>query len=334
MKHFVIVAILVVASTIAIRAGLNSIGLLPELASVQGTSTDQLFGLYVWATAFVFSLIVVTLVYALIAFRRKQGETGEGVHVTGNSSLEIAWTVVPLLIVVYLAFIGAQSLADTRRIDPSAMVVKVITGQWYWQFQYPDYGIGTTELYLPVGKQVDLQMTSRDVIHGFFVPEFRLKQDIVPGRTVELRITPSVIGNYKVECSQLCGSNHAYMTAAVDVVSQADFDAWVAEQKAAAGENPVLLGEQLASQYGCTVCHSADGSKKIGPTWLHLYQSQVPLSDGTKVTADEQYLINSITNSNQQIVEGYTANVMPATFGQTLDKNQIAALVAYLESLK
>ena len=334
MKHFVIVAILVVASTIAIRAGLNSIGLLPELASVQGTSTDQLFGLYVWATAFVFSLIVVTLVYALIAFRRKQGETGEGVHVTGNSSLEIAWTVVPLLIVVYLAFIGAQSLADTRRIDPSAMVVKVITGQWYWQFQYPDYGIGTTELYLPVGKQVDLQMTSRDVIHGFFVPEFRLKQDIVPGRTVELRITPSVIGNYKVECSQLCGSNHAYMTAAVDVVSQADFDAWVAKQKATAGENPVLLGEQLSTQYGCAVCHSADGSKKIGPTWLHLVQSQVPLSDGTKVTADEQYLINSITNSNQQIVEGYTANVMPATFGQTLDKNQIAALVAYLESLK
>ena len=334
MKHFVIVALLVVACTIALHAGLDKAGLLPQLASVQGTSTDQLFGLYIWATAFVFSLIVVTLVYALIVFRRREGETGDGVHVTGNSKLEIAWTVVPLLVVIYLAFLGAQSLAETRRIDPSAMVVKVVTGQWYWQFQYPDYGVITTELYLPVGKQVDLQMTSTDVIHGFFVPQFRLKQDIVPGRTVDLRITPSELGKYTVECSQLCGSNHAYMTAAVVVVAQADFDAWVAKQKAAAGENPVLLGESLATQYGCAVCHSTDGSKKIGPTWLHLYQAQVPLTDGSKVSADAQYLSTSITDPNAQIVAGYTANVMPSTFGQTLDKNQIAALVAYIESLK
>jgi cytochrome c oxidase subunit 2 len=334
MKHFIIVAILVIASTFAIRDGLNSIGLLPQLASAQGASTDQLFDLYVWATAFVFSLIVVTLLYALLVFRRRKGESGDGVHVTGNSTLEITWTVVPLLAVIYLAFVGARSLADTRRIDPSAMVVKVITGQWYWQFQYPDYGISTTELYLPIGKQVDLQMTSTDVLHSFFVPEFRLKQDIVPGRTVELRITPSVIGNYKVTCSQLCGSNHSYMTTAVDVVSQADFAAWVSKQKAAAGENPVLLGEQLSTQYGCAVCHSSDGSKKIGPTWQHLYHSRVTLADGTQVTVDEQYLIDAITDPNLQIPAGYAANVMPATFGQTLDKTQIAALVAYLESLK
>ncbi len=334
MKHFLIVAVLVIASTFAIHAGLASIGLLPKEASAQAVNTDQLFNIYIWATAFVFSLIVVILVYALVVFRRKKGETGDGAYFTSNSTLEIAWTLVPLIAVIYLAYIGGQSLSANRRIDPSAMVIKVISGQWYWQFQYPDYGIATTELYMPVGKQVDLQMTSVDVIHGFFVPEFRLKQDLVPGRTIDLRINPTVIGKYTLECSQLCGSNHSYMTATVAVVSQTDFDAWVASQKAASSQNPALLGEQLAGQYGCTTCHSTDGSAKIGPTWLHLYQSQVTLEDGSKVAADQKYLADSITNPNLQIVKGYPANVMPATFAQALTQDQVNALVAYLESLK
>ncbi len=334
MKHFVIISILVVLSTFAIHAGLVSIGLLPAQASAQAISIDQLFGIYTWAIAFVFSLIIVILFYSLIVFRRRKGETGEGTRIEGNSLLEAAWTIIPFAVVLYLAYLGAQSLGETRRIDPSAMVVKVITGQWYWQFQYPDYAVATTDLYLPVGKQVDLQMTSRDVIHAFFVPEFRLKQDILPGRTVDLRVTPTVIGHYKVECSQLCGTNHAYMTSNVVVVSEADFQAWIVKQQASASEDPALRGQQLATQYGCAVCHSVDGSKKIGPTWLGLYQSQVPLSDGTKVTADQQYLTNSITNPNLQVVAGFSPNVMPQTFGQTLDQSQVQALIAYIESLK
>lgn len=334
MKHFLIVVVLIVASTFAIHAGLTSIHLFPIEASAQAAYPDQLFGFYVWATAFVFSLIIVPLVYSLILFRRRKGDTTEGQNFKGNSTLEVIWTIIPLIFVIGLAYVGAQNLADERRVDPSAMVVKVVTGQWYWQFQYPDYGISTTDLYLPLDKQVDLQMTSKDVIHSFFVPEFRVKQDILPGRTVDLRVTPTVIGNYKVECSQLCGSNHSYMVTGVDVVTQQNFDAWVASQKANAAQNPTLLGEQLAGQYGCTVCHSTDGTTKIGPTWLHLYELRVPLSDGTTVMADETYLTNSISNPNLQIVKGFSPNVMPGTFGQTLDKNQIATLVAYIESLK
>jgi cytochrome c oxidase subunit 2 len=334
MKHFIINAVLVIASTFAIHSGLSSIGLLPALASLQGVSIDQLFGIYTWGIAFLFSLIVVVLLYSLVVFRRKPGETGDGAHIEGNSKLEIAWTVLPLIAVLYLASLGAQSLGQTRQIDPSAMVVKVIAGQWYWQFQYPDYGIGSGDLYLPVGKQVDLQMTSNDVIHSFFVPEFRLKQDILPGRTVDLRVTPTVIGQYTVSCAQLCGTNHAYMTAKVMVVSQSDFQAWVTKQQTTASQNPVLRGEQLAQQFGCPVCHSEDGSKKTGPTWLHLYQSSVSLSDGTKVTADDKYLSNSIIDPNLQIVAGFQPNVMPQTFGKTLDASQLQAILAYLESLK
>jgi cytochrome c oxidase subunit 2 len=334
MKHFLIIAFLVIVSTFVIHAGLSSVGLLPALASAQGVSVDQLFRIYEWGIAFLFSLIVVPLLYSLVVFRRKKGESGDGVHIEGNSKLEIAWTVLPLIAVLFLASLGAQSLAQTRQIDPSAMQVNVIAGQWYWQFQYPQYGVGSGDLYLPVGKQVDLQMTSNDVIHSFFVPEFRIKQDILPGRTIDLRITPTVIGQYKVSCAQLCGSNHAYMVANVVVVSQSEFQAWITQQQATASQNPVLHGLQLVQGLGCLVCHSTDGSRKTGPTWQHLYQFTVILADGSKVVADEKYLSSSITNPNLQIVAGFSPNVMPGTFGKTLDASQIQAIVAYIESLK
>jgi cytochrome c oxidase subunit 2 len=334
MKHFVIIAILVIASTIAIHAGLSSIGLLPVQASAQAVSIDQLFGIYMWAIAFVFSLIMVILLYGLFVFRRRKGETGEGTNFEGNNTLEIAWTVLPLLAVLYLAYLGARSLSETRRIDPSAMIVKVIAEQWNWQFQYPDYLFSSKDLYLPVGKQVDLQMTSLDVIHSFYVPEFRLKQDILPGRTEDLRITPTRIGHYKVNCAQLCGAHHTDMTANVVVVSEADFLAWTKQEIASAPKNPVLIGQQLASLYGCAVCHSIDGTKKIGPTWLHLYNSSVPLADGTKMTADATYIHTCIVNPNLHVVAGFSPNVMPATFGQALTEPQIQNLIAYIESLK
>ena len=214
--------------------------------------------------------------YSLIVFRRRKGETGDGAYITGNSRLEVIWTLIPLGTVIFVAYIGALSLADVLRIDPSAMVVKVIGGQWFWKFQYPDYGFSTDKLYLPVNRQVDLQMTSLDVIHSFWVPEFRVKQDLVPGRTTDLRITPIMIGQYKVRCSELCGTRHAYMEAAVIVVSQEDFDKWAAQQKSAAPADPVLLGEQLAQQNGCANCHSTDGSKGRGPTWKGLGWLQSP----------------------------------------------------------
>jgi cytochrome c oxidase subunit 2 len=334
MKHFIIIAVLVIASTFAIHTGLSSIGLLPVLASAQGVSIDQLFGIYIWAIAFVFSLIMVIMLYSLVVFRRRKGETGEGTHFEGNNTLEVIWTVIPLIAVLYLAFLGARSLGETRRIDPSAMVVKVIAEQWSWQFQYPDYLFSSKDLYLPVGKQIDFQMTSLDVTHSFYVPEFRLKQDILPGRTVDLRITPSRIGNYTLTCAQLCGTHHADMVANVVVVSQTDFLAWTQKEIASAPKDPVLIGQQLASLYGCAVCHSTDGTKKVGPTWLHLYNSSVPLSDGTKVTADVTYLTNSIKNPNLQIVAGFSPNVMPDTFAQALTDTQIQNLIAYIESLK
>jgi cytochrome c oxidase subunit 2 len=333
MKHVVIIFVLVVACTFLIHTGLTNIGLLPTEASAQAVEIDQLFGIHIWLISALFSLIMVVLIYSLIVFRRKKGETGDGAYITGNSTLEVLWTAIPLLAVIVLAYIGGKSLGVIRRIDPSAMQVKVTAGQWFWQYQYPDYGITTTDLYLPVGRQVDLVMTSNDVIHSFWVPEFRVKQDLVPGHTTDLRITPTLIGDYKVRCAELCGASHAYMEGLVKVVSQGDFDNWISQQQSAAPMDPALRGQQLTQQYGCTNCHSIDGSENIGPTWLNLYQSEVELSDGSSVIADDNYLKTSIVNPNLQVVAGYSANIMP-NFGDLLDQTAVEALVSYIITIK
>jgi cytochrome c oxidase subunit 2 len=333
MKHFIIVSIIVVLGTFLVYFCLISLGLLPQQASLQAVPIDKLFNIHLWLISFLFSLIVGILLYSLVVFRRREGETGDGAYITGNTGLEALWTLIPLIAVIFLAYIGALSLAEVQRIDPSARVIKVIAGQWFWKFQYPDYGFSSDKLYLPVNQQVDLQMTSQDVIHSFWVPEFRVKQDLVPGRTTDLRITPTIIGQYKVRCSELCGANHAYMEGAVNVVSQGDFEKWANQQKSAAPVDPVLRGQQLAQQYGCANCHSIDGSKKIGPTWKGVPDSKILLSDGSSAIADKNYLTTSIVNPNYQIVAGFPANVMPS-FANTLDQTEVEALVAYIQSLK
>ncbi|MFH2040007.1 MAG: cytochrome c oxidase subunit II [Chloroflexota bacterium] len=333
MKHFIVVAIIVILFTFLVYTGLNSIGLLPVQASAQSVSIDNLFQIHVGLISFLFALIISILVYSLIVFRRKKGETGDGAHIVGNSTLEIAWSIIPLFIVIFLAYMGAYSLGEVRRIDMSALQVKVTAGQWYWQFQYPEYGVTSTELYLPVNRQVDLQMSSNDVIHSFWVPEFRVKQDIVPGQVTELRITPTLLGNYKVLCAELCGASHAYMEGLVMVVDLPTFENWIANQQATVEVDPVLKGQQLVQQYGCTTCHSLDGSIKIGPSWKELYESTVTLDDGSTIFADQAYLTSSILEPNLYVHEGFPSNVMPS-FNEILDQTQVESIVAFIESLK
>ncbi len=333
MITYVAIFILVIASTFLIHSGLLALHLLPTEASAQSIPVDKLFNVHFWLISFLFSLIMVVLIYCLIFYRRRKGDTSDGAYLTGSTPLEITWTSIPLLAVLVLAYTGAVTLGATQVIDPTALRVKVTAGQWYWRYDYPDFSVSSSDLYLPVNIQTDLQMTSVDVIHSFWVPEFRVKQDVIPGRTVELRVTPILIGNYIVRCSELCGLRHAYMEGNVKVVSQADFAKWISEQQSAAPPSPEVRGEQLASQYGCANCHSTDGSSKIGPTWLHLYGSNVKLSDGTTVLADDNYIKTSIISPNSQIVAGFPSSVMP-DFSTVLDQTMVEALLAYIKTLK
>ncbi len=343
MRHYVITGVLVVVLAIATYAGLMAIKLMPVEASAQSIPIDQLWNVEIAIICFLFALIMVPLIYSLIVFRRKKGDTSDGPHIEGNNTLEIIWTVIPLITVLVLAYMGTYTLGEVMAVDPNALEINVTARQWSWEFDYPA-GFTSTELHLPVNRQVVLNMQSTDVIHSFFVPQFRMKQDILPGRITTYRVTPDLIGTYQVECAQLCGLKHSYMTAPVIVSSQADYDSWIQTQLAAAAvaaQTPIGRGQQLVAKYGCTGCHSVDGSSTgIAPTWKGLYLSQVKMSGGTNVapgtvvTANEAYLIESIVNPSAKIVDGFQDNVMPKTFGTVLSQSQISDIVAYIESLK
>jgi cytochrome c oxidase subunit II len=337
MRHFVIVGILVIIMAVLTYVGLDSAGLMPAQASTQAVDIDWMWNLEVVAISFLFALITVPLVYSLIVFRRKKGDTTDAVHMEGNTRLEIAWTIVPLFIVLAYAYLGAVNLADTRRADPEAMVVNVTGLQWSWTFEYPSAGglnVVSDELHLPVGKQVLLRMTSNDVIHSFWVPEFRVKQDLVPGRLTELRITPTLEGNYMVRCAELCGTSHAYMEKPVIVTSQEDFDAWMAEQTELAQEasqTPEGRGKALVAANGCAACHSINGAAGIGPTWFGLSGRQERLTDGSVVTADDAYIAESIKAPQAKIVAGFENQLMPV---YDFTDEQIADIIAYIKTLR
>jgi cytochrome c oxidase subunit 2 len=335
MRHFVIVGILVITLAVLTYMGLNAAGLMPVPASAQATPIDWLWDLQVKAMSFLFALIVVPMLYSLLVFRKKKGDTTDAVHIEGNTTLEVVWTVIPLIMVLGMAYIGAQNLGEVRRVDPDAMVVNVTGFQWGWSFEYPEYGITSKELYLPVNKQVLLKMTSRDVIHSFWVPEFRVKQDLMPGRVTQLRITPTLIGDtYKVRCAEICGTSHAYMEAPVIVVEKVAFESWVTQQQALAaeaGQTPEGRGLALVTANGCRGCHSIDGSAGVGPTWFQLAGSQVPLSGGGTVVADDAYLKESILQPQAKIVAGFEGQQMPV---YTFTDEQVADIIAYLKTLK
>ena len=331
MRHIVIVGLLVALATALVAVGLENAHLLPAQASQEGILVDRLFGMEVVVIAFLFALIMVLMLYSVVVFRRKPGETGDGAYVTGNKRLEIAWTIIPLGVVLFFATLGTQYLGDITTPGSNELVVKVTASQWAWRFDYPEYGITSTELNLPKDRRARFELTATDVIHTFWVPEFRLKQDAVPGMTTTLRITPTEAGQYTLRCAEMCGRAHAYMNAPVKVMAAADFDAWVASQKVPL--TPLERGAQLAKTQGCLACHSIDGSRMVGPTWRGLYGSQVPLADGTTVKADDAYLRASIVEPNAQMVTGFSPNIMPPNYSTTLKEDDVAALITYIKSL-
>lgn len=337
MRHLVIVAILVVAMAFLVYFGLIASDLMPVQASAESLSIDWLWNLELMMISFLFALIVVPLFYSLVVFRRRKGETGDGDHMEGNTTLEVTWTVIPLFIVLVFAYLGAYSLGETRRLNPGAMVVDVTAQQFAFSFDYPEFGFISEELYLPVNEQAVLRLTSRDVIHSFWVPEFRIKQDMVPGRVTEYRITPTLQTGeqpFKIRCAELCGTSHSYMLANVHVVSQEEFETWVVarqEEAAEAAQTPEGRGEALAIANGCLGCHTLDGAAGTGPTWFNLYGRQEELADGTTVIVDDAYIHESIVDPQAKIVAGFESVFMPA---YDFTDEQIADLIAFIKTLQ
>ena len=348
-RHLLIVAVLVVVGTLITYYLLTSIYQLPEAASAEADPIDQLFTGHFLFISFFFSLIVVFVLYSIVAFRRKPEDEEPAAQFHGNTPLEIIWTIIPLIIVIGFGIWGWDVLNKVTAEASEEMVVRVIGQRWSWSFEYPDEpDVGrVSEMVLPVNQPVLLEMESIDVLHSFWVPEFRVKQDLLPQTQTTLRITPTEEGVYKIRCAEICGTLHSSMLADVRVESQAEFDAWLSEQAGAvANLSPVERGAQWSAQFACAGCHSTDGSAMAGPTWLGIYGSEESLADGSSVTVDDQYLLQSILEPSAQIVAGFADGVMPATYEEQFATEEarllesagveidIAAdLITYIQSL-
>lgn len=336
MKRFIVPILLTFVIAIPLIILFETVDLTPVLASEQGRNVDQLFRILYILASIVFGLVMAFLLYSVFAFRRQEGDLTDAEPIYGNVGLEVAWTIIPLIIVLALGGVGASALLDiSQPAEAEALEVNVVGFQWAWSFEYPQYDIITNELVLPVNRPARFVLSSRDVIHSFFIPEFRIKMDAVPGKLNELQLTPTQVGEYRTYCAELCGTGHAFMVARVRVVDQPVFEEWVQNQQqpVAGPADPVAQGEDLYETQGCQGCHSLDGSRQVGPTFRGLFGSQRSLADGTTVVADEEYLRTSIVDPGRQVVEGFN-NIMPGTYGQQLKQEQIEALIAFMQSLQ
>jgi cytochrome c oxidase subunit 2 len=304
-------------------------------ASLASQDVDAVFVFILIIAGFFFVLTQGLLIYFATRYRRKKGEPpAETPYITGKQSLEIIWIVIPSLLLVAIFAYGLIIFVKMRTPIPGASEVQVTASQFQWNFKYPDGRSYPNELRIALGKPVKLIMSSRDVIHGFFVPAYRQKQDVLPGRYTYLWLVPQRAGSFDIYCSQYCGTGHSVMRGTLTVLSQADYAKWEQDERKkmqAGAQSPTAKGKALFDSNGCSGCHSTDGTTKVGPTLKGVFGSSVELSDGKKVTADEEYLRESIVDPNAKIVKGFQP-IMP-TF-KTLKDDEIAAIVAYLKSLK
>ncbi len=305
-------------------------GLLPERASSVAPGVDHVFAFIFWLSVFFLGLIVALTVVFVLRYRVRATRTGPEPSPDHDTRLELLWSGIPLALVLVL--FGASTKVYLRMSSPESgaapLEVKVTARKWAWHFDHPG-GKGGNELHLVAGRPAELVLSSVDVIHSLYVPEFRLKQDAVPGRYTRMELTPTLPGTYSVLCAEYCGTDHSRMSARLVVhPDQASYDAWVREGQAQVASLSER-GKTVFAQRGCAGCHSVDGTRRVGPSLRGIWKKRERLSDGSEALVDDEYLRESLVKPAAKIVAGFP-NVMPPV---VLDERDLAALAAYLQSL-
>lgn len=309
---------------------------IPEAASNLASKVDGLLLVITFISIFFFVLISAVLIYFAVKYRRRSDDE-ETPYITGNQTLEIIWTVIPSILLILLFVYGFVVYKDMRTPPKDAVDITVTGKQWLWTFEYYNGKKTLNELYVRQNRPVRMVMRGDDVIHSFFVPAFRVKQDLMPGRYTQLWFTPTKIGTFDIFCAEYCGTGHSKMLGKVIVLSPEAYDIWekgvaVDGGEAVASLPPAELGEKLYKGKGCNACHSVDGSVVIGPSFKGLYEREGELEDGASYTADENYIMQSILEPQEQIVKGFQP-VMPS-FKGILSDAEITAIIAYMKTLK
>lgn len=311
---------------------------LPENASNLASGVDNVILFVTVVSVFFFFLISAFLVFFAIKYRRRSDQD-ETPYITGNEMLEVVWTVIPSVILMIIFAWGYIQFAEMRNPPDDAVEVNVTARQWLWQFDYYNGKRTINELYVQQNRPVKMVMRSEDVLHSFFVPDFRVKQDLLPGIYTQLWFTPTKIGSFDLFCAEYCGTNHSKMLAKVNVLSPEAFAIWekgIGIEEAggtlAVNLSPAESGRKLYDNRGCGACHSIDGSDGIGPTFKALFGKVEKLQSGETITVEENYIRESILNPNEKMVEGY-APVMPSFIG-ILSDEEITDIIEYIKTLK
>jgi cytochrome c oxidase subunit II len=321
----------IVATAIGIAISL-AIDWFPTEGSTAAGKIDDLYDVLLIASVPVFVLVMSVAIYSVLAFRAKPGDLGDGEPIHGHTKLEVVWVTIPFLMVSALAVYGWVVLNDIEAKQPNELVVNVTGQQFNWSFDYPkEQRLKTTELVLPKGRQVEFRIRTKDVIHSFWVPEFRLKSDAPPGLTTKVRVTPSRVGRYEVVCAELCGIGHSTMRQTVRVVPPAKFGHWLAARhQEARREGALGEGRRLFTSVGCAGCHTlsdADSEAQTGPPLEGLGEIFQKREPGKSL---KQYLHESIVDPKAFVVSGFSPNGMPGNYRKQLGDAQVDTLVDYL----
>jgi len=307
---------------------------LPPPSSTMAGETDALFYFILYVSIFFFVGIVSLAAYFSWKYRRKPGESaipeGPGLH--HNPLLEAAWIIIPTLLVLVIFVWGFKGYLRSSIVPAESMQIKVTGQKWFWSFEYPEGAATVNELTVPVDKPVKLLMSSKDVIHSFFVPAFRVKHDVLPNRYSIAWFQATRVGVYDLYCAEYCGSKHSQMIGKVRVLGEREYKEWLDEASdLGKGLTPAEYGKKLFTAKACNTCHTLDGSPSNGPSFKGVFGHSVKLANGSEVLADENYIRESILDPATKVVAGFQP-IMP-TFQGILKDKEMDALVAFIQSL-
>jgi cytochrome c oxidase subunit 2 len=302
---------------------------IPESASTLSWKVDALYFYLSGVTVFFTLLISIVLIFFVIRYRRRTPYEIPR-PVAGSHKLETLWTIIPFIISMTIFGWGASVYYEQYRPPRNAVEIYVVGKQWMWKIQHSTGQREINELHIPVGRKIKLIMTTEDVIHDFFVPAFRLKTDVVPGKYTTQWFEATKPGTYRLFCAEYCGMNHSGMIGQVVVMEPREFDNWLSGN--AGNTTPAVAGQQLYQSLGCVSCHGANGEGGRGPTLAGLFGRQILLANQQTTRADEVYIRESIINPQAKLVEGF-GPIMPTFQGQVTE-DQIMQLLAYIKSLQ
>lgn len=280
--------------------------------------------------------LTILMLYFVIRYNRKKNKTAT--QIEGNNLLEIAWTVIPILLSLVMFYYGWAGWKPMTKAPKDAINITSVARMWSFLFQYEN-GKESPDLIIPVKTPVKINLVSLDVIHSLFVPEFRIKSDMIPGREKSMWFIPETEGVYDLFCAEYCGLRHSFMNAKVKVLSNEEFTAWYGDTSSVVSiaevSTPATEGLAIMKNLGCLACHSSDGSKIVGPTYLNLYGSQqVVIMNGAEFTVkvDDEYIKQRILDPSYQVVKGYPKGIMQSYKGKISDAD-LVKIIDYLKSL-